>query len=74
MGMFDSVYVDCVCGARVEFQSKAGECNLDHYTINNVPPGIACDLIGKSEKCSECGATIALRGAIVLVREVTPNA
>lgn len=72
MGMFDSVYVKCrSCGSEVEFQSKAGECALRSYYFGVMPPSkgavpdvIAADLIGKTEVCESCGASVALNGYI----------
>jgi len=74
--MFDSLYVQCKCGTEVEFQTKAGDCTLSSYRIgDNVPTAIAGDLIGKSENCQECGATITLRGGVILIPEhrLTPR-
>jgi len=60
MGMFDSVFARCPkCGEEVEFQSKAGECTLNRYSINSVPPCIAQDLIGEVSRCS-CGEMLKL--------------
>ena len=56
MGMFDSVIIPCaVCGAPLEFQSKAGDCSLRSFTLDNVPSEIAADLNGQWERC-KCGA------------------
>ena len=56
MGMFDSVYVKCAkCGTEVEFQSKAGKCDLENYTINNAPPEILIDIDKEIGVCKECG-------------------
>ena len=57
MGMFDSVIIICDCGEEVEFQSKAGECLLDTFKIDEVPPAIAVDLDGQQERC-RCGRMI----------------
>jgi len=55
MGMFDSLYVSCKkCDNQIEFQSKVGECNLEKYTIANVPPEIAIDLNGQIQTCEKC--------------------
>lgn len=60
MGMFDSVNVFCpACGAEVEFQSKAGECCLLEYSLDNMPASVAADLNGESCVC-DCGKTITL--------------
>lgn len=61
MGMFDRVYAQCKCGARVEFQSKAGDCSLNTYNADDVPSAIALDLSGKSEQCESCRRYITLR-------------
>jgi hypothetical protein len=66
MGMFDSLYVPCgFCGKSLEFQSKAGECALRDYTLPDVPPAVAGDLIGESKTCT-CGAKTVLEGKIIL--------
>jgi hypothetical protein len=71
MGMFDSLYVTCrKCGKDVEFQSKAGECYLNRYTLENVPPAVAGDLIEQVQTCS-CGNSICLRGSVTLMAEQT---
>jgi hypothetical protein len=70
MGMFDSLYVDCKCGEKVEFQSKRGDCALHEYSLQDCPPNIAGDLVGQSERC-KCGCVITLRGAVVLLAERT---
>lgn len=45
MGMFDSVFVKCPkCNKLIEFQSKAGKCNLLRYSHKSVPAEIAADL------------------------------
>ena len=60
MGMFDSVIARCPkCGSEVEFQSKAGECQLRRYSINSVPPEIAQSLVGDIETCG-CGEMLKL--------------
>jgi hypothetical protein len=59
MGMFDRVWADCPkCGKRVEFQSKAGECLLRDFHIDNLPPEIAKDIANDSNECDECGYKI----------------
>lgn len=62
MGMFDSVWATCPnCKNAVEFQSKAGECELNDYSMRSVPPEIARDLIRDSNTCSKCGIVVRLR-------------
>ena len=61
MGMFDSVFVECPdCGAQVEFQSKAGVCELKRYHYKSVPGAIAEDIHGDVETC-QCGAQVEIR-------------
>ena len=60
MGMFDSVFVACPkCHKVMEFQSKAGECDLKRYRSDSVPPEIAIDLAGEQQEC-ECGSFVKL--------------
>jgi len=57
MGLFDSVFAFCPqCGHRLEFQSKAGECRMDSFSLHDVPPVIAGELNGALETC-KCGIT-----------------
>lgn len=69
MGMFDSLFVDCPkCDGHIEFQSKAGECALSSFTIEDVgrrSPEVAMDLNGQSEACNKCGHVLTI-GAQVL--------
>lgn len=61
MGMFDSVYVDCPkCGTDIEFQSKAGDCILGTYNLNNAPQEILEDIEGDVEECHKCGETVKI--------------
>ena len=69
MGVFDSVMIRCFCGEEVEFQSKAGECLLETFKIRNVPPAIAVDLDGKTERC-KCGKTIKIASYVNVELEV----
>ena len=60
MGCFDSVYVACTkCDKNIEFQSKAGRCGLNDFTVFDVPPIIAGALNGESRHCV-CGAVLTL--------------
>ena len=64
MGMFDSVVIVCpMCGCEVEFQSKAGKCELKRYDPESVPPEIAVDLNGAHESC--CGECYTLTAPII---------
>lgn len=56
MGCYDSVWFKCPgCGARVEAQSKAGECNMEDIEHTAVPVQIAADLNGQEVCCPNCG-------------------
>lgn len=67
MGMFDSLYVKCrKCRENVEFQSKAGDCSMNSYSLTTIPANVAGDLIGESQAC-KCGNVISLRGAVMLI-------
>jgi len=60
MGMYDSVYATCPkCGTQVEFQSKAGKCEMLRYSMNSVPPEVAESINGSTETC-DCGEKICL--------------
>lgn len=61
MGMFDSMFVKCTCGALIEFQSKAGRCVLAEFTPANVPPDIAGDLNGETEECEKCKKSYTIK-------------
>lgn len=58
MGMFDSIFADCPnCGHTIEFQSKAGLCELKRYKCYSVPADIAMAFEGytKGVTCRGCG-------------------
>ena len=61
MGMFDRVWATCPsCGKHVEFQSKAGKCELIDYTPESLPPEIARALEGEIVECSGCATKVKL--------------
>ena len=66
MGMYDSVFAKCItCGKQLEFQSKAGRCDLKRYKHNSVPAEIAKDLTGKyGDTANCCGKEYKLTGHI----------
>lgn len=70
MGMFDSVYVKCPeCKEQVEFQSKAGHCNLDSFnSASDLPAVIAADLEGESRQCQGCGDMVDFPFRVIVVR------
>ena len=60
MGMFDRVYVDCPnCNRDVEFQSKAGDCYMLHFNLDDAPVKVLMDIINYPQEC-ECGAWLAV--------------
>jgi len=67
MGMFDSVWISCpICRGGLEFQSKAGPCMLNNYSIGNIPPKIAADIIGDIERCGKCKIAVKIEGQVLL--------
>jgi|TARA_Y100000310_G_C20698487_1_gene827446 hypothetical protein len=71
--MFDSIFATCPeCEARVEFQSKAGECILASYSIpGNIPVEIAKDIEGKLIMC-ECGYVIVAESGLCAPQNTIP--
>lgn len=66
MGLYDSVWIPCPrCGHEVEFQSKAGRCEMAEYTLATVPPSIAGDVSDDVSQC-ECGASVKILAQVVL--------
>ena len=62
MGMYDKVWVACPkCGKNIEEQSKAGECLLIDYTINNAPLEILVDIDGGELYCEPCDHYFRIR-------------
>lgn len=67
MGLYDRVQAPCPnCGNWVEWQSKAGECNMSTYFINAVPVEIAKDILNEIQNCDECGRSVKIWSAFVL--------
>lgn len=61
MGMFDSVMVPCPkCETPVEFQSKAGDCQMDRYTLEDAPAELLLDIMNEPHYCQNCGEWVAL--------------
>lgn len=63
MGIYDSVVVACTqdnCNGVIEFQSKAGKCQLSTFSINEVPLAIAESINGEIENCPKCGKSHSL--------------
>lgn len=66
MGCFDSIWFSCPsCNRKLEFQSKAGSCSLNHYTVADAPIEVMADAIGYKEKC-RCGNTVYIGGSVTL--------
>jgi len=67
MGIYDSLYVSCPrCHNTIEYQSKAGDCVLARYSVQNVPPDIAGDLDGEPASCKGCGSTVIIHTVCVV--------
>jgi hypothetical protein len=61
MGLFDSTMVPCHnCGKLVEFQSKAGDCEMYRYTLEDAPTEILRDIVNCPEYCRACDRWLAL--------------
>lgn len=68
MSCFDSYIKKCPnCGEPVEFQSKAGECDMLTYEGNSVPPEIAASVNGESRDCESCGECVTARFQILVI-------
>lgn len=62
MGLYDTLNIDCPrCGNPVEFQSKAGPCEMRSYHLHYVPVVVAHDLNGKVEQCRGCDQYVVVR-------------
>ena len=61
MGMYDTVVLYCPkCSEEVDFQSKAGDCELNRYTVDFVPVEIAKAINGNTRKC-KCGYEVTIK-------------
>lgn len=61
MGMYDTVLIPCPnCKAEQDEQTKAGDCLLNVYNINVLPPDIADRFAGREFHCDQCGTEFAL--------------
>jgi len=66
MGMFDYVKISCPrCGRVNIFQSKAGPCSLNKYTLARAPLAVVADLQEDGKrgdlKCVDCGVQFELQ-------------
>jgi len=56
MGCFDEITIRCPkCGYHVLEQSKAGDCTMSMYRLEEAPTAILADLDDKQIQCSDCG-------------------
>lgn len=61
MGLYDRIHAECPnCGATVEFQSKALDCMMDVFTLENAPVEVVYDTMNDPHKCTKCGEWCAL--------------
>jgi transcription elongation factor Elf1 len=62
MGKYDSVWIMCPkCNHENEFQSKSGDCDLTHYSIENAPDNVLININRHSPiECDECGCKYKL--------------
>jgi len=59
MGCFDEVTIRCpACGQIIMEQTKAGDCTMSVYALEDAPPEILADLVGETIVCSECDYVI----------------
>ena len=66
--MFDSVYVPCPrCGNRIEFQSKAGSCDGNEYTLTDAPALVKADIARYPEQCKNCGVTVGFDVQVIAI-------
>lgn len=69
MGMFDRVSARCPnCNEIIEWQSKAGDCNLDDYSIESVPVEIAADIDGEYTSCDNCTHSVRIKSIFPITR------
>jgi transcription elongation factor Elf1 len=65
MGMFDSIKIQCpVCRHDSVFQSKAGPCSLNKYTLYSAPLAVVADLQEDGKcghvKCEHCEVQLGI--------------
>jgi len=56
MGCFDEVTIRCpACGQTIMEQTKAGDCSMSIYALEDAPAAILDDLVSESPiECPEC--------------------
>jgi hypothetical protein len=71
--MFDRIWIPCpACGARVEVQSKGGDCDLRDYGHRNVAIDVAAGAIGRVWPCDACGRTWQVAGPLTVDLTLIP--
>lgn len=71
--MFDSVFVPCPrCGATLEYQSKAGPCHLNSYTLVDAPVEVKAGLVDERRRCN-CGAIVGFMVQVVAIPYVVTH-
>ena len=68
MGMYDSILIRCHnCEDHIEFQSKAGRCEMrTYYPHDDIPVAIVEDLDGDIASCGTCGERVAFKSRIIV--------
>lgn len=58
MGVYDTVWVECPsCSHKNDFQSKSGECILEHYSLEDCPDNVLHNVNRHAPiECDNCGA------------------
>lgn len=59
MGMYDSLYVECPkCKAKLEYQSKSGQCCMWNFTKKDLTYEVAGGINGNIVRCQFCNKRI----------------
>ena len=62
MGCFDEVTIRCPeCGHHTLEQSKAGDCSMLVYCLEDAPAEIKVDLNGERIECEKCGYVMRIK-------------
>lgn len=70
MGCFDTIFVPCPdCGQKEEAQTKAGDCSMKIYKLEDAPPII---LSGVNDwapfTCANCGCKFMIDFKIIVTK------
>ena len=62
MGMFDEVRHPCPCGGTFEWQSKAHDCVLRAWNLEdpNLPAVVLTDIAREVGQCVDCGTSAVI--------------